>query len=317
MEELLAGRAQHEEIVRLLGAMRARPYNVDELVGFAAAMRRRAQPVFRPGEPLPERLVDTCGTGGDASGTFNISTAAAIVAAAAGARVAKHGNRSVSSRSGSADVLEALGVCIDLPLERSGEAIREIGIGFLFAPAAHAATRHAMPARRELGGRTIFNLLGPLTNPAGVRAQVAGVFAEDAVELVARALAELGAERAFVVHGAGGLDEISLAGETLVTEVRDGGVQTYMVTPEEFGVARAPKEALRGGDAAENAGLIRRVFAGETGALRDIVVVNASAALVAAGVAKGFREGARRAAEAIDSGASADKLDELVTFTAI
>jgi anthranilate phosphoribosyltransferase len=321
MEELLAGRAQHGEIVRLLGALRARPYSVDELVGFAAAMRRKAQPVFRLGEQLPERLVDTCGTGGDASGTFNISTAAAFVAAAAGARVAKHGNRAVSSRSGSADVLEALGVRIDLPLERSGEAIREISIGFLFAPAAHASTRHAMPARRELGGQTIFNLLGPLTNPAGARAQVAGVFAVEAVELVARALAELGAEQAFVVHGAGpagtagGLDEISLAGETLVAEVRDGSVQMYKVAPEEFGVERAPMEALRGGDAAENAALMRRIFAREAGALRDIVVMNAAAALVAAGVAKGFWEGARKAAEAIDSGAAADKLEELIAFT--
>ena len=315
MEELLAGRALDEEIVRLLGALRARPYAVDELVGFAAAMRRRAEPVFREGEAPPDHLVDTCGTGGDASGTFNISTAAAIVAAAAGARVAKHGNRSVSSRSGSADVLEALGVRIDLPPERSGAAIREIGIGFLFAPAAHRATRHAMPARRELGGRTIFNLLGPLTNPAGARAQVLGVFAADVVELVARALAELGAERAFVVYGAGGLDEISLAGETIVAEVRGGSVRRYTVTPEEFGVAPAPIEALRGGDAAENAALIRRIFAGETGPVRDIVVVNAAAALVAGGMAAEFPEGARIATEAIDSGAARNKLAVFVAFT--
>lgn len=315
MEELLAGRAQHEETVRLLAALRARPYTVEELVGFAAGMRRRAEPVFRDGEAPPDRLVDTCGTGGDTSGTFNISTAAAIVAAAAGAPVAKHGNRSVSSRSGSADVLEALGVRIDLPLERTGAAIREIGIGFLFAPAAHLAMRHAMPARRELGGRTVFNLLGPLTNPAGARAQLTGVFAADVVELVARALAELGAERAFVVHGAGGLDEISLAGETIVAEVRGGSVRRYTVTPEEFGVARAPIEALRGGDAAENAALIRRIFAGETGPVRDIVVANAAAALVAAGVAESFREGARIALETIDSGAAGNKLAVFVAFT--
>ncbi len=315
MEELLAGRARHEEMVRLLAALRARPYAVDELVGFAAAMRRRAEPVFCEGEAPPDGLVDTCGTGGDGSGTFNISTAAAIVAAAAGAHVAKHGNRSVSSRSGSADVLEALGARIDVPLERSGAAIREIGIGFMFAPAAHRAMRHAMPARRELGGRTVFNLLGPLTNPAGARAQVLGVFAADVVELVARALAELGAERAFVVHGAGGLDEISLAGETRVAEVRGGSVSQYRVTPEEFGVARAPLEALRGGDAAENAALIRRIFAGERGPARDVVVVNAAAALVAAGVASEFREGARIAAETVDSGATRDKLAAFVAFT--
>jgi anthranilate phosphoribosyltransferase len=315
MEELLAGRAQHEEIVRLLAALRARPCTVDELVGFATAMRRRAEPVFRAGEAPPDRLVDTCGTGGDASGTFNISTAAAIVAAAAGARVAKHGNRSVSSRSGSADVLEALGARIDLPLERAGAAISEIGMGFLFAPAAHVAMRHAMPARRELGGRTVFNLLGPLTNPAGARAQVLGVFAAEYVEPMALALAELGAERAFVVHGAGHLDEISLAGETVVAEVRRGSVTTYTVTPEEFGVARAPLEALRGGDARENATLIRRILAGEPGAARDIVVVNAAAALVAAGVAENFRGAAPIASETIDSGAARDKLAAFVTFT--
>lgn len=315
MEELLAGRAQHEEIVRLLAALRARPYTVDELVGFAAAMRQRAVPVFRAGEALPDHMVDTCGTGGDASGTFNISTAAAIVAAAAGARVAKHGNRAVSSRSGSADVLEALGARIDLPLDRAGVAIREIGIGFLFAPAAHLAMRHAMPARRELGGRTVFNLLGPLTNPAGARAQVLGVFAAEYVEPMAQALAELGAERAFVVHGAGGLDEISLAGETIVVEVRGGNVTRFTVTPEEFGVARAPLEALRGGDAAENAALIRRILAGEPGAARDVVVVNAAAALVAACVAENFRKGARIAAETIDSGAARDRLAAFVTFT--
>lgn len=315
MEELLAGRTPHEEILRLLAALRARPYTVDELVGFAAAMRRRAEPVFRPGEAPPDRLVDTCGTGGDASGTFNISTAAAIVAAAAGARVAKHGNRSVSSRSGSADVLEALGARIDLPLERAGAAISEIGMGFLFAPAAHLAMRHAMPARRELGGRTVFNLLGPLTNPAGARAQVLGVFAPEYVEPMARALAELGAERAFVVHGAGQLDEISLAGETIVVEVRGGSVTRFTVTPEEFGVARAPLEALRGGDARENAALIRRIFAGEPGAARDVVVVNAAAALVVAGIAETLRKGARIAAETIDSGAARDKLAAFVAFT--
>ena len=315
MEELLAGQARHEEIVGLLAALRTRAYTVEELVGFAAAMRRRAEPVFRAGEAPPDRLVDTCGTGGDASGTFNISTAAAIVAAAAGARVAKHGNRSVSSRCGSADVLEALGARIDLPLERAGSAIREIGIGFLFAPAAHLAMRHAMPARRELGGRTVFNLLGPLTNPAGARAQVLGVFDAVYAEPMARAVAELGAERAFVVHGAGGLDEISLAGETMVAEVRGGSVRRYTVTPEEFGVARAPLEALRGGDAAENAALIRRILAGEPGVPRDIVVVNAAAALVAAGVAEGFRSATRIAAETIDSGAARDKLAAFVAFT--
>jgi anthranilate phosphoribosyltransferase len=314
MEELLAGRAHHEEIVRLLVALRERPYTVDELAGFALAMRRRAAPVFAPGEPRPANLVDTCGTGGDGSGTFNISTAAAIIAAAAGARVAKHGVRSVSSRAGSADVLEALGVSIDLPLDRSGAAIREIGFGFFFAPAAHASTRHAMPARRQLGGRTVFNLLGPLTNPAGAPAQVLGVFSMDVLDLIAATLVELGAERAFVVHGAGGLDEIALAGETHVAEVRGRSVRRYTITPEDFGVARAPLDSIRGGDAAENAALIRRILSGEPGPPRNIVVINAAAALVAAGVAEDFAEGARRAAAAISSGAAAEKLAQLCAF---
>ncbi len=314
MNELLSGSAETPEIVRLLEALRQRPYSVDELAGFAAAMRRHAQPVFVADEPPPSNLVDTCGTGGDSSGTFNISTAAAIVAAAAGARVAKHGNRSVSSRCGSADVLEALGVRLDLPLAEAGRAIREIGIGFLFAPAAHTATRHAIPARRQLGGRTIFNLLGPLTNPAGAKSQVLGVFSADVMDVMAATLAELGAERAFVVHGAGGLDEISLSGETLFAEVRDGKVRRYSITPEEFGVGRAPIETLRGGDAAANAALIRRILAGEAGPPRDVVAINAAAALVAAGVAKDFREGTLLAVRAMDSGAAKEKLEALVRF---
>jgi anthranilate phosphoribosyltransferase len=314
MEELLAGRAQHDEIVRLLSALRERPYTVDELAGFASAMRRRAARVFAPEETLPPNLVDTCGTGGDASGTFNISTAAALVAAAAGANVAKHGVRGISSRVGSADVLEALGVRIDLPFDRTAVAIREIGIGFLFAPAAHASTRHAMPARRQLGGRTVFNLLGPLTNPAGAPAQVLGVYSGEVLDLVAGTLAELGAARAFVVHGSGGLDEISLAGETQVAEVRDGGLRRYTIAPEDFGVARAPLEAVRGGEAAVNAAIIRRVLAGEPGPPRDIVVINAAAALLVAGIAEDFLDAAHRASTAISSGAAAEKLAQLAAF---
>jgi anthranilate phosphoribosyltransferase len=260
-------------------------------------------------------MVDTCGTGGDGVNTFNISTAAAIVAAAAGARVAKHGNRAASSQSGSADVLEALGVRIDLPFEQYGRAIREIGIGFLFAQAAHTATRHAAPARKLIGVRTVFNLLGPLTNPAGAQSQVLGVFSEDVMDLVAAALAELGLERAFVVHGAGGLDEISLAGETLVAEVRGGSVRRFAVAPEEFGVARAPLQAIRGGTAAENAALIRRILEGEGGPARDVVVVNAAAALVASGVASNFREAAGLASFVISSGAARETLANLVQFT--
>src|SRR5215472_10072847 len=245
MEELLTGRVATPDIVRLLEALNRRPVQVQELAGFAEVMRRHATRVFAESEMRPANMVDTCGTGGDGSGTFNISTAAAIVAAAAGARVAKHGNRAASSQSGSADVLEALGVRIDLPFERCARAIREIGIGFLFAQAAHKATRHATPARKQIGVRTVFNLLGPLTNPAGAQAQVLGVYSAEVHDLVAATLAELGTEHAFVVHGAGGLDEISLAGETTVAEVRAGTVRRFTVTPEEFGVARAPLEAIR------------------------------------------------------------------------
>ena len=315
MEELLSGRVETPEIVRLLAALNRRPIEVQELAGFARVMRRHATQVFAEGETRPANMVDTCGTGGDGSNTFNISTAAAIVAAAAGARVAKHGNRAASSRSGSADALEALGVRIDLPFERYGRAIREIGIGFLFAQAAHTATRHAAPARKQIGVRTVFNLLGPLTNPAGAQSQVLGVFSEDVMDLVAATLAELGVERAFVVHGAGGLDEISLAGETMVAEVRDGAIRRFTVTPDEFGVAGAPLELIRGGTAAENAAIIRRILEGELGPAREIVVVNAAAALVAAGIAANFREAAGLASFAIASGAASEKLASLAAFT--
>jgi len=314
MEELLSGRVETADIVRLLVALNRRPVEVVELAGFAQVMRRRATRVFAEGQTRPANMVDTCGTGGDGSNTFNISTAAAIVAAAAGARVAKHGNRAASSRSGSADVLEALGVRIDLPFEQYGRAIREIGIGFLFAQAAHTATRHAAPARKQIGVRTVFNLLGPLTNPAGAQSQVLGVFSEEVIDLVAAALAELGVEHAFVVHGAGGMDEISLAGETMVAEVRGGAVRRFTVTPEEFGVARAPLESIRGGTAAENAALIRRILEGEAGPARDIVVVNAAAALVAADSAANFREAAGLASFVISSGAASDKLASLAKF---
>ena len=314
MEELLSGRVETPEMVRLLEALNRRPIEVQELAGFASVMRRHATRVFAEGEALPANMVDTCGTGGDGANTFNISTAAAIVAAAAGARVAKHGNRAASSRSGSADVLEALGVRIDLPFELYGRAIREIGIGFLFAQAAHKSTRHAAPARKQIGVRTVFNLLGPLTNPAGAQSQVLGVFSEDVIGLVAATLAELGVERAFVVHGAGGLDEISLAGETMVAEVRGGVVRRFMVTPEEFGVERAPLELIRGGTAAENAALIERILEDEAGPERDIVVINAAAALVAAGAAANFREAAGLASFVISSGAASEKLAKLAAF---
>lgn len=319
MEELLGGRLETSEIVQLLSALNSRPYRVEELAGFARVMRRHATRVFANGETLPERMVDTCGTGGDDSGTFNISTAAAIVAAAAGARVAKHGNRAASSKCGSADVLEELGVRIDLPFERIGQGIREIGIGFLFAQAAHTAAKHAMPARKQLGGRTIFNLLGPLTNPARAQAQVLGVFSADVLDVVAETLAVLGTEHALIVHGAGKLDEISLAGPTIVAEVRVGKLRKFELTPEQFGKKAAPLEAIRGGSLQENAAVIRNIFDGideseEDRARRDIVVINASAALIAAGVAEDFRDGAAKAEQAIIGGAARAKLEALRKF---
>jgi anthranilate phosphoribosyltransferase len=313
MEEILSGRSNDEAIVALLTVLRAKGETVGELVGFARAMRRHVTPIFADGSHPDELLVDTCGTGGDSSGTFNISTAAAFVAAGAGVRVAKHGNRSISSKCGSADVLEALGVSLEVPPERAGAAIREIGIGFLYAPALHTAMRHAMPARRRLG-RTAFNLLGPLTNPAGARAQIAGVFSDKVVEKVALVLSELDVERAFVVHGAGGLDEISLSGETSVGDVRRDVVRIYQVTPEDFGLERAPLDAIAGGDAAQNASLIRAILSGEAGPRRDIVVANAAAAIVASGRATDFLEGAQRAAASIDSGEARKKLDALIEF---
>ncbi|HXT72264.1 MAG TPA: anthranilate phosphoribosyltransferase, partial [Candidatus Angelobacter sp.] len=269
---------------------------------------------------VDEMLVDTCGTGGDGSCTFNVSTAAAFVVAGAGARVAKHGNRSVSSRCGSADVLEQLGISLDQTAERIGRAIDEVGIGFLFAPAMHTAMKHAMPARRELKMRTVFNLLGPLTNPAGASAQVVGVSNANFTELLARALDELGVRRAFVVHGADGMDEISLSGETYVTELNNCVIRSYTVVPEDFGLRRAPSQAIRGGDAKHNAEIIHKIFGRgmlyrEHGPHRDIVLANAAAALVAAGRATDFLDGVRLATESIDSGASRTKLDELIRFS--
>jgi anthranilate phosphoribosyltransferase len=333
MEELLEGRLALGEIVALLTSLRTKGETVEELVGFARAMRRHAS--FSVKLPLPgtspsdhparsggqgaetelDALVDTCGTGGDGGGTFNVSTAAALVVAGAGVRVAKHGNRSFSSRCGSADVLEALGLNLQVPPQRAIEAIEQIGIGFLFAPAMHTAMRHAMAARREVGGRTVFNLLGPLTNPAGANTQVIGVPAPALVMKLGHALAELDVRHAFVVHGVDGIDEVSLSGETEVADVQPHSVKRYRVSPADFGVAPARREALAGGDAATNAAIICRVLAGEHGPQRDFVCINAAVALVAAGRTADFSEGARIAAEAIDSGAASAKLDALIAFS--
>jgi len=321
MEAILSGQADESGIAGFLTALRFKGETVDEVVGFATAMRRHAPQILRDGHPVAEEaLIDTCGTGGDARGTFNISTATAFVVAGAGVRVAKHGNRSATSLCGSADVLEHLGMRIDLPPERVARAIEEVGIGFLFAPAMHAATRNAAKVRRELGFRTVFNLLGPLTNPANASAQVVGVYDAGVTELMAKALGELGVKRAFVVHGADGLDEISISGETYVSELRDGDVRNYRVTPEDFGVKRAPLEAIRGGDPKQNAEIIHHIFGGslayrEHTPHRDIVLVNASAALVAAGRARDFRDGMALAAQSIDSGAAREKLERLIAFS--
>ncbi len=315
MEEILSGRATTADIVSLLRGMNARPVQAQELAGFAATMRGHAAPVFSGERLRPAHLIDTCGTGGDGCDTFNISTAAAIVAAAAGASVAKHGNRAASSRCGSADVLEALGVRVDLPVRRCGEAIRELGLGFIFAPAAHSAMRHALEARKQIGARTVFNLLGPLTNPAGANAQLVGVYSRSVLDLIAATLTELGVERAFVVHGADGLDEISLSSETAVAELQSGAVRRFTLSPENFGISRAPLDALRGGNATDNAALICGVFNNEAGPRRDVTVINAAAALVVSGVTSDFQEGARLAAGAISSGAARKKLAALVEFS--
>jgi len=321
MEQILSGNASDALIAALLTTLRMKGETVGELVGFATAMRRHAAPIFPAGRLRPaEMLVDTCGTGGDASGTFNVSTAAAFVVAGAGVRVAKHGNRSISSRCGSADVLEQLGVSLDQAAECVGRSIDEVGIGFLFAPAVHTAMKHASNARRELRMRTVFNLLGPLTNPAGASAQVVGVSAANFAELLARALDELGVRRAFVVHGADGMDEISLSGQTYVTELHNGAIRRYTVVPEDFGLRRAPLDAMRGGDAKHNAEIIHKIFGRgmlyrEHSPHREIVLANASAALVAAGRAADFLEGVRLAAESIDSGAARAKLDALIRFS--
>ncbi len=295
---------------------------VEEIVGFAQAIRATATPLeTEDGHALDlsgterDALVDTCGTGGDTSGTFNISTATALVAAGAGVRVAKHGNRSVTSKCGSADVMEALGVKIDLPPARIAACLEQTGIAFLYAPALHSAMKHVQVARRDLRLRTVFNLLGPLTNPAHASAQVVGVYSADLVEKLAEALSELGLRRALVVHGRDGLDEITITGPTKVAEVRDGQVRSYEVAPEEFGFQRAPLSAIAGGDALENAAVIRRVLDGERSACRDVVLLNAAAALVAAGHADTIQAAVPVAAYAIDSGHAKQRLELLVEFT--
>jgi anthranilate phosphoribosyltransferase len=324
MAEVLGGQCSDAQIAALLIALNMKGETVEEIVGFAEAIRAAAVPLeLGAGSVLDasgtgrDALLDTCGTGGDASGTFNISTATAFVVAGAGVRVAKHGNRSITSKCGSADVMEALGVNIKLPPAQIAACLRQVGIAFLFAPAMHSAMKQVQTARRELRLRTIFNLLGPLTNPARATCQVVGVYSEDLVEKLAEALSMLGLRRAFVVHGSDGLDEITITGPTRIAEVREGQVRTYEVTPEEFGLPRATLEDIAGGDAACNAKLIREVLSGKKSARRDIVLLNAAAAFVAAGRADHLRDAVPLAAEAIDSGAALAKLQALVAFTAV
>ncbi len=322
MQEILRGEVTDAQIAGLLVALSMKGETVEEIVGFARAIRGTASVLDVGPDSVLENigtgqntLVDTCGTGGDTRGTFNVSTAAAFVAAGAGVRIAKHGNRSVSSRCGSADVIEALGAKIELSPEGLAACMQEVGMVFLFAPALHSAMKVVQAARRELKLRTVFNLLGPLTNPAHASAQVVGVYSLELVEKLAEALSMLGLRRALVVHGNDGLDEITITTSTRIAEVRDGQVHTYEVTPEEFGFERAPLGDIAGGDAKDNAKAIRQILQGEKSARRDIVLLNAAAALVAAGQANTLATALPAAKEAIDSGAALAKLEALVKFT--
>jgi anthranilate phosphoribosyltransferase len=322
MAEILAGKCTDAQIAALLVALHMKGETVEEIVGFAEAIRAASAPLgLHPNHTVDvsgterDALVDTCGTGGDASGTFNISTATALVVAGAGVRVAKHGNRSVTSKCGSADVMEALGVNIDLPPTRLAGCLEEVGIAFLFAPAMHSAMKHVQSARRELRLRTVFNLLGPLTNPAHASAQVVGVYSVALVEKLAEALKMLGLHRALVVHGLDGLDEITITGPTRIAEVRERTVRTYEVTPEEFGLERGTIDDISGGDAATNASIIRDVLAGTQSPRRGVVLLNAAAALVAASKTDRLADALPLASRSIDSGAAAEKLQALVEFT--
>ncbi|MBI3477058.1 MAG: anthranilate phosphoribosyltransferase [Acidobacteria bacterium] len=322
MAEILTGKCTDAQIAALLVGLHMKGETVEEIVGFAEAIRGAATHLELHGNSVldasgtgRDALVDTCGTGGDASGTFNISTATAFVAAGAGVRVAKHGNRSVTSKCGSADVMESLGVNINLSAAQVAACLDKVGIAFLFAPAMHSAMKYVQPVRRDLRLRTVFNLLGPLTNPARATCQVVGVYADDLVDKLAEALSMLGLRRALVVHGSDGLDEVTISGPTRIGEVRNGSVHTYEVTPEEFGLSRAALDDIAGGDAAFNASLIRDVLAAKQSAHRDVVILNAGAALVAAGRADHLRDAVPLAAEAIDSGAAREKLQALVNFS--
>lgn len=325
MTVIMAGEATPAQIGAFATALRIKGETIDEITGAAVAVRARSTKVFLGNHGInidrdeinaeEETILDTCGTGGDGTHTFNVSTATAFVAAGAGVKVAKHGNRAVSSACGSADVLESLGVPLDITPTDVERCVREIGIGFLYAPLFHGAMKYAAGPRREIGIRTIFNLLGPLTNPAGASAQVLGVYALDLTEKLAGVLGRLGTREAFVVCGEGTFDEISICGKTRISHLKAGSVNTFDLVPEEFGMKRAAPGAVRGGDAGENARIIRAILDGERGPKRDMVLLNAAAAFVASGVDLGIREGIERAEKSIDSGAAREKLHALISFT--
>lgn len=311
MNEIMSGDASEAQIAAFLMGLRFKGETIPEIAGCAQSMREKAIPI----KSKHPRIIDTCGTGGDSSGTFNISTCAAIIASAAGAIVAKHGNRAVSSQSGSADVLRALGVNIDLSPERVSQVLDEVGITFLFAPQLHGAMKYAAPVRKDMGIRTIFNILGPLTNPAGAHRQLLGVYTPSLTELMAGVLCELGSEFAFVVHGEGGFDELSTLGWSRISELKNGEVSTYELRAESLGLIRPSLDGLRGGDPQANAQIILQVLEGHKGAARDISLLNAAAAIVVAGLGMDLADGLRRAREAIGTGAAKRKLNQWVDAT--
>ncbi len=310
MEEIMKGEVTPAQFGAFVTALRLKGETVDEITGLAKTMRAKAIAVT-----IAEPVVDTCGTGGDGSHTFNISTVAAFVAAGAGLKVAKHGNRAMSSQCGSADVLEALGVKIDLNAGKVQECLQEVGMGFMFAPVFHPAMKYASAPRREIGIRTVFNIIGPLTNPAGAKAQVLGVADESLVEKLALVLQSLGCHHALVVHGEDGLDEITITGKTKVCELKGGRIKSYSISPEDFGLSQASLEDLKGGSADENAALLRRILAGVTGPQRDVVLMNAAAVLLAGGKVGTLQEGMSLAKEVIDNGHALMKLEQLIEFS--
>jgi len=325
MEEIMTGQATQAQVGSFITGLRLKGETVEEITGAAIVMRRKALKIMVKGNVVDldrddinidrETIIDTCGTGGSGTNTFNISTTTAFVVSGAGLKVAKHGNRAVSSQCGSADVIKALGVNIDIPPEKVEQCIKKIGIGFLYAPLFHEAMKYAIGPRREIGIRTIFNLLGPLTNPANANCQVLGVYKAELTDVIANVLKNLGSKRAFVVYGMDTLDEITVTGKTRVSELKDNKVRTYFIHPKDFGIKQAKLEDIKGGSVEENARIVRDVLDGEKGPRQDVVLLNASAALVAGGLARDFKDGIRIARLSIESGRAREKLEQLIEFT--